>query len=597
MTILALKKVSLIGVLDDKEHVLEAIQAFGKLHLIPLTPAQKELEAIPSGRGQEAVDALRWIVACDEHRRPVKDPSGFNIDTVVSQALANRSALREAEDRRAALHKRIKEVEPWGEFSFADLADIGEQRLWFYVVPANKLSQIDPGEKVLEIVHQDRYRAYIVLLSPEEPAADAMPVPRAHVGAKSLSALHKELESTEILIEDLEQERNGLTKWRVLLAANLANARDRSARARAALETADEDRIFLLQAWAPAEQVDEIVALAAENGVAATFEEPDPEEVPPTLLHNRPELAAGEDLVEFYQTPSYRDWDPSAIVYVSFVLFFGMIMTDAGYGLLLLGLLYLFKRRITGGATANRLFKMAVWLTVSTTAFGVMTGSYFGVAPPPDSLLGHLKIMNLNDVDTMMMITLTIGAGHLILANLMQSWHATGRADRLQPIGWAIVVAGGISTFLGQGTVIASLGPVAVVGGLIMVGVFASDRKVVSAKTAGLRVFDGLAALARIVNVFSDVLSYMRLFALGLAAASLAETINSLAGQLQDAVPGIGLLIALIVLAIGHIINIGLGLIGGTVHGLRLNVIEFFNWSLKGEGTRFRPFKKEETGL
>ncbi|GGB33530.1 V-type ATP synthase subunit I [Roseibium aquae] len=597
MSITALQKVSLIGVMDDKEAVLETLQAFGRLHLIPLTSAQKELEAVSSGRGQEAVDALRWIMACDDQRRPVKDATDFQTDQIVHQALANRTAFREAEDLRSALIKRIKEVEPWGEFSFTDLQDIGDQRLWFYIVPANKVPQIDLQHKIIEVVHQDRYRAYIVLLSPEEPPADAMPVPRAHIGSKSLSELNRELERTEILIEDLEQERQALTKWRVLLAENLASARDRSARARAALETADEERIFLLQAWAPADKQDEIEALAGEMGVAASFEDPDPGEIPPTLLHNRPELAAGESLVEFYQTPSYRDWDPSVIVYVSFVLFFGMIMTDAGYGLLLLGLLYLFKRRLTGGETSRRLFKMAVWLTISTTVFGVLTGSYFGITPSPDSLLGRFKIMDLNDVDTMMKITLTIGAAHLILANLMQSWHASGRADRLQPIGWAIVVAGGISTFLGQDTVIASLGPVAVVTGLIMVGVFASDREVTSWKTAGLRVFDGLAALARIVNVFSDVLSYMRLFALGLAAASLAETINNLAGQLQEAVPGIGLLIALLVLAVGHMINIGLGLIGGTVHGLRLNVIEFFNWSLKGEGTPFRPFKKEETGL
>jgi V/A-type H+-transporting ATPase subunit I len=136
-----------------------------------------------------------------------------------------------------------------------------------------------------------------------------------------------------------------------------------------------------------------------------------------------------------------------------------------------------------------------------------------------------------------------------------------------------------------------------VVAGLLTVGFFGSDRKVDSLKSGGLRVFDGLASLARVVNIFSDVLSYMRLFALGLAAASLAETINSLSGQLNHAVPGVGILIAISVLAIGHAINIGLGLIAGCVHGLRLNVIEFFNWGLKDEGTPFRPFKKEETRL
>ena len=308
-------------------------------------------------------------------------------------------------------------------------------------------------------------------------------------------------------------------------------------------------------------------------------------------------MEAGEDLVEFYQTPGYRDWDPSAIVYVSFVIFFGMIMTDAGYGLLLLLLLFLFRKRFAGSALGRRMFRMSVWLMVSTTAFGIATGSYFGVTPPDGSLLAHLKVLHLKDVDTMMKITLTIGVIHIVLANLMRAWHETAPSGRFQPLGWCLVALGGLATFLGQGTAIASAGPVGVVAGLLLVGFFGSDRKVDSVTAGGLRIFDGLAALARIVNIFSDVLSYMRLFALGLAAASLAETINSLSGQLNHAVPGIGLLIAITVLAIGHAINIGLGLIAGCVHGLRLNVIEFFNWGLKDEGTPFRPFKKEETRL
>lgn len=219
------------------------------------------------------------------------------------------------------------------------------------------------------------------------------------------------------------------------------------------------------------------------------------------------------------------------------------------------------------------------------------------MTPPEGTFLAKLKILHLKDVDTMMKITLTIGVVHIVLANLMRVRHATTASGRYQPLGWCLVALGGLATFLGQGTLVATLGPLAVIAGLLAVGIFGSDRKVDSLASGGLRVFDGLASLARIVNIFSDVLSYMRLFALGLAAASLAETINSLSGQLNHAVPGIGVLIAITVLVIGHAINIGLGLIAGCVHGLRLNVIEFFNWGLKDEGTPFRPFKKEETRL
>ncbi|WP_422374119.1 V-type ATP synthase subunit I [Roseibium sp.] len=597
MSIVPLVKVNLVGILDDKDKVLQATQEFGALHLIPLTSAQKELEAVPAGRGREATEALRWLVNSAAQRRPMTHPDGFQLDQVVASALENKKALKECEDRLARLDRRIRDVEPWGEFNFSDLAEIGDYRLWFYVVPAGKLSQVNPDGKILEVVHRDKYRSYIVLLSPDEPPADAMPVPRTHVGTEALSKLKHQYELAAIELEELELQRQVLTKWRFVLAQNLAAARDLSARHRASLETADADRVFVLQAWARTDQVAEIEELAAGLGVATLFDEVSDKDRPPTLLENRKAMEAGEDLVEFYQTPGYRDWDPSAIVYVSFVIFFGMIMTDAGYGLLMLLLLFLFRKRFEGSALGRRMFRMSVWLMVSTTAFGVATGSYFGVAPPEDSFLGHLKVLHLKDVDTMMKITLTIGVVHIVLANLMRAWHEKTPSGRFQPIGWCLVALGGLATFLGQGTLFGTAGPVSVVLGLLTVGFFGSDRKVDSVTSGGMRIFDGLAALARIVNIFSDVLSYMRLFALGLAAASLAETINSLSGQLNHAVPGVGLLIAITVLVIGHAINIGLGLIAGCVHGLRLNVIEFFNWGLKDEGTPFRPFKKEETRL
>ncbi len=597
MSIVPLTKVSLVGVLEDKEEVLEATQAFGALHLIPLSDAQKELEAVPAGTGRDAVEALRWLVDAPAERLQVTDPEGFDLNQVVRQAGENRRSVKECEDRLAKLKKRIRDVEPWGDFNFSDLADLKGTRLWFYVVPTGKLRNIDPADKTFQIVHRDAYRAYVVVLSPEEPDASMMPVQRVHVGSVSLSVLKRKHEEAAVELEGLQLDRYALTKWRYLLAQNLASARNQAARNRAGLETGDMGRVFVLQAWARQDQVQEIERLALDLGVAAVFDEVTEDDKPPTLLENRPELAAGEDLVEFYQTPSYRDWDPSVIVYISFVIFFGMIMTDAGYGLLLLGGLYLYRKRFDSTAQSRRLLRMAMWLMVSVTAFGVATGSYFGLTPPEGSFLAKLKFMNLKDVDTMMKLTLTIGVVHIVLANLMRSFNETSTSGRMQPLGWCLVALGGLSTFLGQGTAIATMGPMAVVAGLLTVGFFGSDRKVDSVSTAGLRVFDGLASLFRVVNIFSDVLSYMRLFALGLAAASLAETINNLSSQLNDAVPGVGILIAIFVLVIGHAINIGLGLIAGCVHGLRLNVIEFFNWGLKDEGSPFRPFKKEETRL
>jgi V/A-type H+-transporting ATPase subunit I len=109
-----------------------------------------------------------------------------------------------------------------------------------------------------------------------------------------------------------------------------------------------------------------------------------------------------------------------------------------------------------------------------------------------------------------------------------------------------------------------------------------------------LRIMDGIFSLKGLLNVFGDVLSYMRLFALGLASASLAMTFNDLAKDAYTSIAGGGLLIAILILLIGHGLNLILSLMSGVVHGLRLNYIEFYNWGQTEEGTPFQTFARKE---
>jgi V/A-type H+-transporting ATPase subunit I len=132
-------------------------------------------------------------------------------------------------------------------------------------------------------------------------------------------------------------------------------------------------------------------------------------------------------------------------------------------------------------------------------------------------------------------------------------------------------------------------------GGFGVVFVFSSDRPVQKPLDWLWWVLDGLKGLSGITGIFGDVLSYMRLFALGLASASLALTFNQLAGQVAAAVPGIGFFFSLLILLVGHGLNVLLSLMSGVVHGLRLNFIEFFKWGMSEEGYPFRAFAKQET--
>jgi V/A-type H+-transporting ATPase subunit I len=254
---------------------------------------------------------------------------------------------------------------------------------------------------------------------------------------------------------------------------------------------------------------------------------------------------------------------------------------------------------------------------VATVAYGVAIGSYFGVCPEalkPFQLKVNGKPL-FEQREAMMLFSLAIGAFHLALSNLITAWRMRGRWIALSSVGWAVVLIGGLiygMTYSGSNQGITwlatnlSLSPEAMqkmvslsslyaaIGGLILVLLFASPRPLFSTRIVDwlLRFLDGLLALTNVSKAFGDTLSYLRLFALGLASAQLASTFNGLATGAME-VPGLGVLLAILILIAGHGINLLLGIIGGVVHGLRLNCIEFFNWSLTEEGYPFHAFSKK----
>ena len=161
------------------------------------------------------------------------------------------------------------------------------------------------------------------------------------------------------------------------------------------------------------------------------------------------------------------------------------------------------------------------------------------------------------------------------------------------------MIIGGLVLFLSHGTKVEQIlwkpGFALVAGGFALIVFFGSNRQVKSYSSALLRFLDGLGSLFDITKLFGDALSYMRLFALGLASATLAITFNQIATQIGKNIPGLGLLLAILILLVGHALNLILGdRQHGFVHGLRLNYIEFFKWAISEEGYPFEAFRKKE---
>jgi len=194
------------------------------------------------------------------------------------------------------------------------------------------------------------------------------------------------------------------------------------------------------------------------------------------------------------------------------------------------------------------------------------------------------------------LISIGIGVVQVGCANLLVAWQRRNSLTALSSVGWSCIVFGGLCAGLGRNYALPHLfnsGVVALGLGGLLVLLFSSKHALTLApKQLVGRFVDGLKELAELSKAFGDVLSYLRLFALGLAGIKLAEVFNNLAAS-AFALKGIWLILGISILLIGHTINFAMGILNGFVHGLRLNVIEFFNWSLHDEGMPFEAFTKK----
>jgi len=452
------------------------------------------------------------------------------------------------------------------------------------------MRKLDNSEWVWQVVYKDNLFDYVVVIAEQEPNPAAMPVARTHTGKLPLSELKTELNETELALEDLQAERESLTRWMALIAVNLNKAHEDADLKNAHALALDKNGVFVIQAWAAASDLPAVQQFAEDYHLALLHADVGPDDTPPTLLKNKPRLAGGQDLVNFYQTPGYFDWDPSRVVFFSFALFFAMIVSDAGYGVFF-GLLLAFKWRSMGRSEkGKRLRALALTVVFVTIVWGVLAGGYFGYVPEPgDGVLADLVIFDMENFDQMMRVSVLVGVGHIALATAIKAYKHRHGGRAWAEIGWLLVLVSGF-VVASDPSAKPAYGVLAL-GGLLILS-FSGTRPLLKPVDWLWRFLDGLKSLAEITNLFGNVLSYLRLFALGMAGVSLALTFNQLALQVYHAVPGVGLFFSLLILLLGHSLNIMLCIMSGVVHGLRLNFIEFFNWSVSDEGYPFKAFAK-----
>ena len=529
-------------------------------------------------------------------------------DALVKEYEALQNRIMELQQQIPAISKEMDQMEVWGEFDWARLKQL-EQAGWltrFYNC-SEKDFQEEWADQVV-VVRRESGHVFFVTVShkPLDLGLEPLRLP-----ASSLSQLAQKLADAKQALTDANEALKQFCRkyYNTLAEASVRLQSDIDLmQVRLSSEALAEGAVVLLEGWVPEDSVAPVKQLLEAQEVYYEMRPARKEDNPPVKLRNNAFTRMYEVLTKMYGMPSFTDFDPTPILAPFFSLFFAFCMGDAGYGLILIALGFFLKKKL--GKEMAGMMNLVITLGIFTTVFGAVLGTFFGISLINSDLPQQLKEFIIagnielfgSTYDKQMILALGIGVVHISIAMTVKAINSTvfyGFKESLSAWGWWLLIVGsvviGTLTFLSVIPAEVSKWAFIGVGGVAAVGIYLLNnlhRNVLVNVGAGLWDTYNMAS-----GLLGDTLSYIRLFALGLAGGMLGQTFNSLALMVVDGQEGIGLVFGWIgfglIILVGHTLNIAMSCLSAFVHPLRLTFVEYFkNAGYDGKGVEYKPFKK-----
>ena len=350
----------------------------------------------------------------------------------------------------------------------------------------------------------------------------------------------------------------------------------------APLKFASTQSIFLIKGWVLSQElprtVDRLNKLT-KNKIYINFEPAKKEEDAPIKLNNVKIARAFESLMELYTMPLYKEVDPTFFLFLSFPILFGFMLGDFGYGLATLILFFVLKKLIP---KQKKFFNVLILSSAATIIFGLIFGEFFGFEEIFGYKIPHL-LARSEALIPLLYLSIGIGIIHIVMGLIIGFINEKKSHGFMHAIfakgGWLVLLTG---AFILAGSIKTRNENLLYIGiGLLILAI------------AMLIKGEGIKGAIELPSIFSNILSYARLMAIGVSSVELALVINHQAEPLFHK-GGIMLIIGVLILVIGHVINIVLGLMGSFLHSLRLHYVEFFTKFFHGGGVKYNPFGEKD---
>ncbi len=655
MSIVKMQRIAVLGLEHDKKRLISELMKLGVVEIteqkpedfeesgnIGLTqdsvPKDAEEFAAKVAKATQALEALSKFGQLKEPliftRRRVKSSHMKEVEAAqekmyceIEEILKLEEAVKEAENRINRASASVMMLRPWQGLDI----DLGKMHtktadITLGVLPKTEVKSFEEAMALiknsgadesfdfadLKQVSDEKDFIYVAMISGKAETAECLATLK-NIGFSEID-LHEfsgtateNLEKLNIETKEAEAEAGRLkaeiakhvtSKEAIEEYADLFRIREDKERIREKLLRTK--KTFMLEGWMPQRMTTEVSRVLEENGAYYKFREPGEEEEVPVLLENKSFFAPTEVITQMYSLPAYRGFDPTSIYSLFYIVFFGMMFSDAGYGLLLaIGCGVILKKFDLEG-TMQKMMKLFFYCGISTVIWGALFGGFFGdlIGVFTGTFLGKEIAFNaiwfnpLEDPMKLLIFSLILGVIHLFIGMGIQAYMQIKDGQIIDAIcdefTWYVTIIGLAAWLCGaaafDSAALATAGMwMSIIGAIGLVIAGARGKK-------GFGMITGaFANLYNITSWISDILSYARLLALGLATGVIAQVVNTMGSLFGGGIAG--LILFVLIFAVGHAINFAINMLGAFIHSARLQYVEFFGKFYIDGGEPFEPFR------